>query len=1199
MNIRHPRIVSVILGTLWAVFSGFPAAADDTELFLYNNFDSPANPNILFVIDNSGSMGSHVSTQPNYVSSTTYPSAGCDVNRIYWRRNTGAAPDCNSDNWFDASALRCGNATTALAASGFFTDNMAQYDPSTGSGGRRWEDISADQKTRVVECEDDEGEHGDGTDATNLWPRNGSTNASGYWGDDTTKISWGQNPVNDTYTLFTGNFLNWSQSLTSEQTRLEIIQDVTNDLLSSVNGINVGLMYFNMNTSEDNSGGQIAAAIADLGRTRQGTQTTIQSITPSGFTPLSESMYEAAMYYSGRELVYGDNSVGTSIINGTNPRRYITPIEYGCQKNYIVLLTDGEPTNDSDADNLIMDAVDDSGASFAERVADNEITGAPGSGVCDAEGDTYPPGVNPSGGDCLDDLAEFLYDGDWSNLPDQQNITTHTVGFQIDLPILAKTAERGGGEYYTAHDTATLTTALTNIITMVLEKDISFTAPTVAVNSFNRTQTLSDLFISVFRPSGTAHWPGNLKKYRLDPRTAEIVDANGDAAVNLSNGFFKDTAQSFWSPAVDGLDTEAGGAANLIPSSPSFVATTPPTPPRRVFTRLDLTGEDLTSAANTISEDNMLLTDALLNTGATADDPTREEVIGFMNGIDTPDVDGNDETLEARRQMGDPFHSQPASVLYGPGLREGLVFVGTNDGYLHAINLETGVEEWAFIPPEFLGMQVDLFLNDPVTAKSYGIDGDIRVQIVADEDGVIEPLEGEKVYLFFGMGRGGDFYYGLDVTDRDSPRLLWKLDNSTLTGLGQTWSAPMPTRMNVGGSVTQNAEKLVLVFGGGYEADQDNSALTTDSVGNNIYIVDSVSGSLLWHGGLSGRDKSFNTPGRAMSYSIPSRIRVVDVDGDGYTDRMYAGDMGGQVWRFDVTNGEPAATLVNGGVIASLGGAATPGAPEHTRRFYNAPDVAFINSPTGNFIHVGIGSGHRGHPLDLVTQDYFYALRDYATGALTQAQYNARTIVGHADLTLVNVTNNVPANGPGWRMALDVGGWQGEKVLAEARTFANKVIFSTFMPTVTTVDACMPQLGTNRTYAVSVFNAAPVLNLDGSADGDPLTSSDLFVEASGGILPVAQALFLDNDTDGDGLPDIEDERPDTMDGDSNDNGIPDGEEDWDSDGVVNDLDDDDDNDGIPDSEETSGGIVCVGLRCFTGVLTNDPVRGTWTQESLD
>ena len=108
---------------------------------------------------------------------------------------------------------------------------------------------------------------------------------------------------------------------------------------------------------------------------------------------------------------------------------------------------------------------------------------------------------------------------------------------------------------------------------------------------------------------------------------------------------------------------------------------------------------------------------------------------------------------------------------------------------------------------------------------------------------------------------------------------------------------------------------------------------STDSVGNALYIVDAYSGALLWSAGNDALevDQSFAAMGRSMDYSIPARIRVVDFDGDGYADRFYAGDMGGQIWRFDVTNGNSASTLVAGGVIAQLG--AAPAAVPATETF--------------------------------------------------------------------------------------------------------------------------------------------------------------------------------------------------------------------------------------------------------------------------
>src|SRR5690606_19871633 len=149
------------------------------------------------------------------------------------------------------------------------------------------------------------------------------------------------------------------------------------------------------------------------------------------------------------------------------------------------------------------------------------------------------------------------------------------------------------------------------------------------------------------------------------------------------------------------------------------------------------------------------------------------------------------DTGEPRAEMGDALHSAPAVVRYGA--RDGLVFVATNDGFLHAVDLETGVERWAFVPPEFLDDQAGLYVNAPAPVKHYAIGGRLRAAVVGDRDGAVEP--GERAYLYFGMRRGGHFYYGVDVTHADEPRVLFRLDASTLRGVGQAWSTPQPTRI--------------------------------------------------------------------------------------------------------------------------------------------------------------------------------------------------------------------------------------------------------------------------------------------------------------------------------------------------------------------------------------------------------------------
>jgi type IV pilus assembly protein PilY1 len=370
-----------------------------------------------------------------------------------------------------------------------------------------------------------------------------------------------------------------------------------------------------------------------------------------------------------------------------------------------------------------------------------------------------------------------------------------------------------------------------------------------------------------------------------------------------------------------------------------------------------------------------------------------------------------------------------------------------------------------------------------------------------------------------------------------------------------------------------------------------------------------------------------------MDYSIPADIRVIDLDGDGFADRMYVGDMGGQVWRFDIWNGNPAGSLVAGGVIAQLGAAPnlTP-AQADVRRFYYAPDVALVNSRGYDFLHVGIGSGSRGHPLGSEAHDRFYALRDYGFARKDQAAFNAITPITHGSLELINTANESVPQGTmnGWYLNLSNGAsWIGEKVLAEARTFNNEVIFTTFRPG-SSGTGCVPQLGTNRVYRMSVFNAAPVLNLDGVTDPSGLTMSDLYVEDEGAPLPSPQLIFMDGDRDGDGVPDAEDDTdgdgiPDGEDDDYDGNGVVDADEDSDGDGTPDAADDDMDGDGVPNAsdsdangngtpdvnedyngngvpdflEQGAGGrvVAVVGLMQFPVGYRNDPVRTYWRQDN--
>jgi type IV pilus assembly protein PilY1 len=1138
---RCKRLKAFSLGLTWSLLSLTAALAEDVEIFT-GAYDPSTigQPNILFILDDSGSMGAEIITQNDYDPFTIYDGGSCnaDPNRVYFS-TTGSTPACDSQNYFALSSLVCQRALDALTADqgGTYRDQFAQFNPDEQL---RWERLSGLEPLRLVECADDLPDpsvgwpgHGDGSNSAAVYPRNGD--AAARWtseADAPDRVTWGAFPTDYEYTIFSGNYLNWYHSPGTVATRLEIMQAVTLNIINSMNGVNVGLMRFN-----GNEGGLVAHAVSDVETSRATLTAAVNDLVAGGSTPLSESLYEAYLYLSGRAVDYGFDGVAEARRAAPNDNLYDSPLELSCQKNHIVLLTDGEPVLDTSANAKIQSLVDYDGQSFQGLVG----------GSCDVE--TYPPGFSPDGGECLDDLAEFMHRADLSPLAGTQSVTTHTVGLFVDLPVLEETADRGGGEYHTATDTASLIAALSEIVSSVYETQTTFTAPSVSVNAFNQTRNLNDVYLGLFQPSMTAHWPGNLKKFRLSAAASAIVDANGEPIIDAATGIFGDYVQDFWSADEDGANVTSGGAASRIPNI------------RNVYTFLG--NPDLTSLSNRITTTN--LDDAMLGTGD-PDLPSAQDVVDFINGIDVADSDGDGDSFEPRRQLGDPLHSAPVVVIYGPDSDDALVFMGTNDGMLHAFDADDGSEAWAFLPPEFLGQQLSLLLDEATDSKTYGVDGSIRIQTIGDTDGVVEAADGERVLLFFGMRRGGDAYYALDVTDPDSPEVLWNLDSGDLPGLGQSWSSVTPTRVDIQGA-SQNQYQLALVVGGGYDASQDAAASSMDANGNSIFILDTLTGDLLWQASSDSGDQRFSTGQWGMDYSIPADVRVIDLNGDGFGDRMYAADMGGQVWRFDIRNGNPASSLVAGGVIAQLGAAGTS-APTlaETRRFYYAPDVAVVSNRNYGFIHLGIGSGHRAHPNSTDNEDEFFALRDYASFApMTQSQYDGLTPIRPQDLVDVtsDITGSVPQGSPGWRLRLNDGGWRGEKVLAEARTFSDQVFVSTYRPNLNG-GGCEPSFGTTRQYVMSLFNGAPVTNLDGSLDETNLTLTDRYREFQGPPPPETVFLFPYPEQDLDG------------------NGIDDGVSlECAADG------------------ECLGEIICIGLVCTENDEPRYPVRTFWREQGID
>lgn len=1038
---RSLLMLSAAVLALPALLASSAAHADDSELFLSDSGASTVRANVLFLIDTSGSMDTLVNTQATFDTSQTF--SGCYDGNVLYFTTTGAIPACDSPNTLSKTINRCAASRTALEQVGYYADFLLGWDGSR----ERWDSLATDRADAPLECKNDRGIDGDGTPAK-PFAANGS---GGPWA--TTAAS--EPAWTSRYTIYDGNWLNWrSNPPTVQKSRMAIIKEAVNAVTASLRDVNIGVMRFN-----GDEGGSIIAPLEDIETSRATVTGIVNGLGATGRTPLSEALYEAGQYFAGRAVDYGNSgsirSVAASRIGNTlSSPLYRSPITDACSKNFIILLTDGEPVSDTSADSKITSLPD-----FGTLIG----------GSCDGSGE----------GRCLDDMAAYLLRQDLSStLPGMQNVITHAIGFEADFPLLVTTAARGGGDYHLADDTASLSTALSGIVLSIFDNVGTFAAPAVPVNAFNRSENLSDVFLSVFQPTDTARWLGNLKKYRL--KDGVLVGQDGRAVIDPNTGLFARDAHSYWSTLPDGDRVSAGGAASRLPAPND----------RHIYT--NLVNGNLSSAANRVQPTTPGLVAAL----ATVPAAERAAVIDWALGHDVQDVDQDGNLTEGRQDMGDPLHVQPLTVFYSGTADDPVstVFLTTNDGFLHAIDATSGQELWAFIPTRLLNQLYKLYRNDAAATKTYGLDGEINL-VILNDNGVPGLSGAERAILLFGMGRGGDGMFAVDVTSRNAPQLLWEINgsNADFADLGQTWSTPNAARVNIGGTVRD-----VAVFGGGYDPGQDNRSFRQDTQGNAIYMVDLLTGTRLWSAGSPAAVGPHDLAMPALRYSIPAPVRPLDLDGDGLAERFYVGDMGGQVWRFDIVNGRSRSSLVEGGVLASLGGAAvaTPTTAD-LRRFYEAPDVAPVIIDRQLLVSINIGSGYRGHPLDSDIEEAFFSIRDFKVfGVINRLDYPASPLtVGQ----LVDVTDDaeteVPLAAAGWQLRLVQGA--GEKVLGESLTFDNVTFFTSFTPG-ETVSECSGGVGINRLYAISVVNGRPRTNFD-SPLGEPLTVADRSRTLSTGI----------------------------------------------------------------------------------------------------
>lgn len=928
-------------------------------------------------------------------------------------------------------------------------------------------------------------------------------------------------------------------------------------------------------------------------------------VAPSlAFTPIVDTLYEAGLYFRGQPVLYGRQrgpqfgsnarytrvSHPASYTGGTVFRElgcsddnlnapecesefidnnssgvapvYKSPFQDGCQNNYIILLTDGDPTSNN------------------SKTAIQTLIGK----NCTDRGD----------GTCGPELLSYLFGTDLSSKNELQNVKTFTIGFASDGdPQYLKDLARAGGSsgtsddngFKTAGNASELTTAFQQIFTQVISDPTSFVSPSLSVNAFNKLFNRDEVYFSLFSPQKEVSWPGNVKKFKLcaDATNAtctfgDVLDANSADAID-TNSKIKLNARSIWSSVTDGPIVKLGGAGENVPGSSS----------RKVYTynaSSDTPSSAVDLTVNPHIVNNTNITKTQLGDSAMTD-TRRDNIINWMRGLNVmneKDTSGNTPT--DRWKFADALHSRPLTLTYGGTDADPVIkiFVGTNDGGLRMIDAETGKEEWIVYLPEYLSKQgalMDDAQGTHIAQLNVGLDGTpTGYAIDKNGNGIIEPDQGDKVYIYVGERRGGRDIYAFDVTPPSTlttkgtpsiglvkPKFLWRIKggSSNFARLGQTWSRPLVAKIHIkcnasscsdGDSTTNDSDTMnVLIFAGGYDTRLDapgaGNVIPTspdaDTMGNAIYMIDPANGSLVWWAGGTGSGANLEIA--AMKYAIPSDLALVDSDHDGATDRIYVGDTRGQLFRLDLGDqidpGHSGAGGSTGYVFADVGcegssRASTCSATtsSNRRKFFYPPDVAQVRdtsySTVSEYDLVTIASGDREDPLDKLTgaisgsgpvHNRLYAFRDYTTATgpvstapsiITDSNLYDATANKLGTLTGTDLTNEINTNvkdSKGWYLNFQESGpsWIGEKGLAKTTIFGGVVFATTFVPSTDdgsqSSSTCAPLAeGIGRVYAVNYLTAAPVYDYDGDNSiersmkvGGGIPSETVIVIREGGV----------------------------------------------------------------------------------------------------
>ncbi len=1030
---------------------------------------SAAKPNIMLMIDSSGSMNDDVTT----VTGTVVPS---DAPSSFTYSCTNKASGGSTPPATPSAPIRM--VVNSSGAPRFCKDSTTcskKNQTSFGSGSKS-------------KCFDNDKNY-------NVAYYNGSTLSGGpYTGK---KLNW---------YFSTNNFSSGSLvvATTTTSKRIAIAKEAATDLVDSLapdpgERANVRLGLSRYDTDDD--GGMLLSEIKDLDSTYAATiQSKIATIPTTGFTPLAETLSDIGKYFANGEsnnlklhpnaTTPTSKSVNTifSKANGTTPRSLINsscgtsscpntdtltpPILGYCQKSFVVLVSDGLPTRDDEISPSLQNYLN---------------------------GSLY-----------LDDVAKALYEMDLRPTLDatkktethqKNNVVTYTIGLADPTlntnSVLSNAAAVGGGKFFFAEDAKALAAALDDTIADIASK-ISSSASVVANSA--RLDANSAIFQGKF---DSADWTGSLSMFPI----GASEDANGDGILNFTdtnqNGSHdtgEPTEDTNGNGKLDGgaVGVENWNAADHIPafgSTPgrnilTYNSTT--TPKGVVFACANLTASQktslgITNCTNTADQGvwrlNYIIGDwsheeknpTRVDADAIRPDPVTQPGVGIFRNRshlnkETQVKVGSDPWL-----LGDIVNSNPVYVseenynydklsaadggtsykafVTSKASRRKMIYVGANDGILHgfdarASGTDAGKEILAYIPNAVYDRLSGL--TSPQYTHQYSVDGSPRVA-----DAYIGGAW--HTMLVSTTGAGGKAVFGLDITDPSSfggSNVLWEISDTqspTASDLTTDTTALRGFANNLGYTLPQAS--IVKMHDGSWAAIVANGYGSVNNLAV-LYIINVQTGNII---------AAIDTKaGGATAENGLSTPIAVDTNDDRIVDSIYAGDLLGNMWKFDVSSATPSAWKVaygNATTPAPLFVACSnPSACDTTRQPITAkPQVGGVGTiqSTGAMVYFGTGK-------------YFETIDNNVVGAQTQSFYGIwdnNATVAKSDLQVQSLTEELIVNGfnlgsstnnngfyttkKGWYLDLikpSATTSDGERVVSAPLLRNGRIIFNTLVP---------------------------------------------------------------------------------------------------------------------------------------------------------